>query len=254
MTVVVADDTDATEGEKETLIQRVMGWLEGKHIPIYVPIGVLVLLIALIVVLILVLSRRNRKPVVESTGNFNTSKTGYAEAGVTVWYEDEQITRCNDAYGLQEKYPSETDAANQNANGRTVHLDESHTVRLDDEDFGFGATVRLEDEDESSLDIHMEIHQAGREAERRMFTLRKDAAFVLGRKEQSDFVIHGDRAVSGSHLKLMYDGTDVYVEDMYSTNGTKLNGERIAPEEKRRVADGDVIMIAETQITLHFSR
>ena len=251
MTVVVADNNDGMEEKEETVIQKAMGWLEKKHIPIYVPIGIVVLLIALIVILILVLPRKKRKPVVESTGNFNTNKTGYAEAEVTVRGEDnEQITRRNDSDKPVGRQESGMGSASR---GGTVHLDESHTVRLDDESFGFGATVRLEDEEKNTIDIHMEIRYPGREPESRMLTLKKDAELVLGRKEQVDFVLHGDGAISGNHMKLLYDGTDIFVEDMYSTNGTKINGKMLAPEEKHRIADGDVVTIGETQITLNFS-
>lgn len=255
MTVVVADDNDATEGKEETIIQKAMSWLEEKHIPIYVPIGVFVLLVVLVVVLILVLSRKKREPVVESTGNFITDKTGYAEASVTVRGEDDdQITRRNDSDKAHWQASSDEASIGQDSDGRTVHLDDSHTVRLDDEDFGIGATVRLEDEDESTMDLHMEIRQSGHEPESRMFTLRKDAEVTLGRSEQSDLVISGDMAIARRQMKLLYDGTDVFVEDLYSTNGTKLNGKRIVPEEKCCIADGDVITIGGTQITLRFSR
>lgn len=254
MTVVVADDDEMVETSEDTIIQEALNWLEAKNIPIYVPIGIAALIVVLIVVLIIVASRKKRIPIVESTGHFNTNKSGYNEAGVTVrGDDDDQTTRSHDNEKSHEERLTDTVAIGYGMNGKTVHLGDSHTVRLDDEEFGYGVTVRLEDGDENNLDVRMEIRQSGNEPEIRLFSLTKDEAFTLGRKEQANMVVNGDRAISGSHIKLLYDGTDMYVEDMYSTNGTKLNGNRILPEEKHRVANGDIITIGETQITLDFS-
>ena len=39
---------------------------------------------------------------------------------------------------------------------------------------------------------------------------------------------------------------DWYITDLNSTNGTKVNGERLDPEQKRKLDDGDVIAFADT--------
>lgn len=60
---------------------------------------------------------------------------------------------------------------------------------------------------------------------------RQTAQVVIGRHTDSDFVID-DRTVSRRHAAIRREGPAWILEDLGSTNGTRVNGERVA----RRVA------------------
>jgi pSer/pThr/pTyr-binding forkhead associated (FHA) protein len=50
-----------------------------------------------------------------------------------------------------------------------------------------------------------------------------------------------DASVSSHHAQLSVQGNDYILKDLGSTNGTRLNGKNIAPEEEHRLQDGDHI-------------
>ena len=63
--------------------------------------------------------------------------------------------------------------------------------------------------------------------------------YTIGRKADNDIVID-NLAVSGFHAKLVKEGETVYLEDQNSTNGTFVNGKKVA---KCAMNNGDVILI-----------
>lgn len=63
----------------------------------------------------------------------------------------------------------------------------------------------------------------------------------IGRKSDNDFVIDSPK-VSGRHCILYIEDGVVYVEDLGSTNGTKLNGSLV--HEKKQLRTGDILVIA----------
>lgn len=63
----------------------------------------------------------------------------------------------------------------------------------------------------------------------------------IGRKADNDFVIDSPK-VSGRHCILYIEDGGVYVEDLGSTNGTKLNGSLV--HEKKQLKTGDILVIA----------
>lgn len=65
--------------------------------------------------------------------------------------------------------------------------------------------------------------------------------YHIGRKADNDFVIDSPK-VSGRHCILYVENGVVYVEDLGSTNGTKLNGSLV--HEKKQLKTGDILVIA----------
>jgi pSer/pThr/pTyr-binding forkhead associated (FHA) protein len=59
---------------------------------------------------------------------------------------------------------------------------------------------------------------------------------VIGRSPGSDIVI-GDDFVSALHAKIYQKGNEVVVEDLGSTNGTILNGDRLRTPSTLRPGD-----------------
>lgn len=62
---------------------------------------------------------------------------------------------------------------------------------------------------------------------------------TIGRRNTNDLII-SDKAVSGNHCELTFADGKVYIEDMNSTNGTFIDGERISRKELK---SGDVIIL-----------
>ena len=73
--------------------------------------------------------------------------------------------------------------------------------------------------------------------------LTKDRS-TLGRRPYNDIVID-NLAVSGEHAVLHMSGTDVFLEDLNSTNGTYVNGKAV---KKQQLYNGDTIEIGKYQI------
>lgn len=63
--------------------------------------------------------------------------------------------------------------------------------------------------------------------------------YSVGRKDTNDIVIE-NLAVSGSHARLFKEGEAYFIEDLNSTNGTFVNGRKIA---KQPLKNGDVVLI-----------
>lgn len=67
---------------------------------------------------------------------------------------------------------------------------------------------------------------------------------TLGRKPDNDIVLPHP-AMSGSHAAFNFIMDDVFVEDLGSTNGTYVNGKRVA---KHMLEDHDTIVVARFQL------
>ena len=72
---------------------------------------------------------------------------------------------------------------------------------------------------------------------------------TLGRRSTNSVVI-SDNAVSGEHCRLTYSDGKVIIEDMGSTNGTILNGEKITVSE---IKNGDVLILGKTKYKISYS-
>jgi FHA domain len=72
------------------------------------------------------------------------------------------------------------------------------------------------------------------------------APLTLGRTDDNDIPLPGDEFASSSHARLEPRRDGVWIEDIGSTNGTFVNGERVL--QPRRLRGGDVIKIGETDL------
>ncbi len=84
---------------------------------------------------------------------------------------------------------------------------------------------------------------------------------ILGRLSQSDdkstylnLTPYGadDAGVSRRHARLMREGQAVYLTDLNSTNGTRLNGEPLPASVEKRLRDGDEIMLGRLKVYAFF--
>ncbi|MBE5932635.1 MAG: FHA domain-containing protein [Lachnospiraceae bacterium] len=71
--------------------------------------------------------------------------------------------------------------------------------------------------------------------------------FIIGKvPEYVDYVVKVD-TVSRKHAKITRKYDDFFIEDLGSTNFSYLNGERIAPGDKKALHDGDVIYLSDVE-------
>lgn len=128
------------------------------------------------------------------------------------------------------------------------------TERLDPDE-EFAGTERL-DVDEEIRFIDVTVEESRRNGETRTHTLRLEEdgrPLVFGQTALADVILK-DTAVSAEHLKLTFDGENLFVEDLASTNGTKVNGEKLAPHEPARIENGVSVQIGRTRLKFRFGQ
>ncbi|HLJ57294.1 MAG TPA: FHA domain-containing protein [Chthonomonadaceae bacterium] len=74
-----------------------------------------------------------------------------------------------------------------------------------------------------------------------------EGVITIGRRPENTVVLTGDPYVSGRHAQIVTDSTGVYLEDVGSTNGTVLNGAKVAPNERLPLAEGDELHIGNSK-------
>ena len=79
--------------------------------------------------------------------------------------------------------------------------------------------------------------------------LSKSEYLMVGRGDTCDLQLP-EPECSRQQFKLETDGADVYLSDMNTTNGTKLNG--VPLRHKRRVVSGDRIGVGNTEIEIRW--
>lgn len=68
--------------------------------------------------------------------------------------------------------------------------------------------------------------------------------FTMGRARECDLVVDSTQ-ISRQHARLEMDGEQVVLVDLGSTNGSYVNGDRLAPNSVRRLRAGDKINLAQ---------
>lgn len=78
--------------------------------------------------------------------------------------------------------------------------------------------------------------------------LLDDEIITFGR-DQSCQVVLAQQAVSRNHARISRDGTLFFLEDLGSSFGTQVNGQKLPKGEKRLLRNGDTIAIAQFDVT-----
>ena len=63
-----------------------------------------------------------------------------------------------------------------------------------------------------------------------------------------------ENGVSRQHARFSFDGEHLQLEDLYSTNGTRINGFQIHPARQYRLRSGDEIEIGRLRLTINLVR
>ena len=77
-------------------------------------------------------------------------------------------------------------------------------------------------------------------------TIEVGGRSTAGRDHESEIRLDGDEFASARHARIDPRVDGVWVEDLGSTNGTFVNGERIT--SARRLQQGDVVRVGETEL------
>jgi hypothetical protein len=81
--------------------------------------------------------------------------------------------------------------------------------------------------------------------------IKPGATLRIGRTEQADCAIPGDRFLSRVHFEVRYDGSSCQLRDLQSSNGTRLNGIAIFESDLKI---GDEITAGQTRFSVRMDR
>ena len=70
---------------------------------------------------------------------------------------------------------------------------------------------------------------------------------TVGRGTRADFVLSGDELISRVHCRLSASADKLVVEDLASTNGTHVNGQRV---EREDLEEGDRLRIGRSEFSV----
>jgi pSer/pThr/pTyr-binding forkhead associated (FHA) protein len=74
-----------------------------------------------------------------------------------------------------------------------------------------------------------------------------EATISIGRRAGNTLVFPNDAYISGKHAEITTDPTGTYLTDTGSTNGTFVNGQRLAPQERQLLLEGDEVQLGQTR-------
>ena len=90
--------------------------------------------------------------------------------------------------------------------------------------------------------------KSGSGADQTKTVLLDEETITFGR-DQTCQVVLAQQAVSRNHARISRDGTLFFLEDLGSSFGTSVNGQKLPKGEKRLLRNGDVIAIAQFDVT-----
>jgi hypothetical protein len=120
---------------------------------------------------------------------------------------------------------------------------------------GFGVTGALEPTDAEPMTVRLAILDSGRQVE---FVLTREVS--IGRLDPAtatfpdiDLTTDGalEKGVSRRHAKITRKGTELFLEDLGSVNGTLLNGKRLTPYLPHALNDQDEIRVGRLLVRIH---
>ncbi len=115
---------------------------------------------------------------------------------------------------------------------------------------GFGS---FEEQSRSSCNISFENMDRNRMEAPIRESISNGEEKTFGRRAAEGVIgLNGDGSISKVHFKLAYVNGTLYIEDMASSNGVVLNGNRI--QTRARLKDGDILLIGKTTYRVHLVR
>lgn len=102
------------------------------------------------------------------------------------------------------------------------------------------------------LEMHIDNHMVRVSIDGDMFVGRSidgDMSHIDIDLSQQGAYQHG---VSRRHAVIRYHDDALYVEDLKSTNGTRINGSQLTPQREYRLRDGDEVEFARVRAVVRF--
>lgn len=100
----------------------------------------------------------------------------------------------------------------------------------------YGRTIYIEESADPAKLIHCLYSPEGK-----LLASLNTTSLSIGKKKEEVDLVLDDMSVSRMHARITREGTEVYLEDLNSTNGTFKNGLRLEPYEKRKLETEDEI-------------
>ena len=100
------------------------------------------------------------------------------------------------------------------------------------------------------MDVNLVLFK--KDGSQKSFSLPSNVT-VIGRRHDCDLHIPLMR-VSRRHCQLNLNGETAKIRDLGSHNGTYLNGEKIKPDHRHQLRDGDSLRLGRVSLTLWFNR
>jgi pSer/pThr/pTyr-binding forkhead associated (FHA) protein len=97
------------------------------------------------------------------------------------------------------------------------------------------------------MGVRLTVKQKGKEGAAPQTVMLDDEQITLGRDQHCEVVL-AQQAVSRNHARITRDGTLFFVEDLGSSYGTQINGQKLPKGEKRLLRNGDTIEIAQFDV------
>lgn len=98
---------------------------------------------------------------------------------------------------------------------------------------------------------------------RESLTIQVTDRVLVGRADEDDEKHPGldlapyggaTKGVSRLHAALVYEDGNLFVEDLGSTNGTRINGLELAANQRYRLRDGDELEFGSARVIVRFTR
>ncbi|MFA7613651.1 MAG: FHA domain-containing protein [Candidatus Caldatribacteriota bacterium] len=88
------------------------------------------------------------------------------------------------------------------------------------------------------------------ETETYIYETEDKSSFTIGRSSEADFTIRVNE-LSKVHCKIYLEDNQIFIEDMNSKNGVRVDGEKIPAEEKIEIfPDSSVLITSDLQLNL----
>ncbi len=110
---------------------------------------------------------------------------------------------------------------------KLVYLDISDARRMskaDEDGYGYLKLINLR------KDLNFKIYES--------YSIRENA--TIGRSKKCDIYIN-DKYLSKNHARIFFDQDKFFIEDLKSTNGTYVNGQKISSAHPVKIKDNDKI-------------
>ena len=109
-------------------------------------------------------------------------------------------------------------------------------MEYDYQEEDFGKTIYIEERVDPATVVHYLYSPEGK-----LLASLKTSSLSIGKKKGEADLVLNDLSVSRLHARIIKEGSEIYLEDLNSTNGTFKNGLRLNPYERRKLESEDEI-------------